>query len=124
MVQGVLWVALERREYHITFEEWMESISVGVIWFERFDEISFNYKLFMPKYKLTIQKQFSDYFEIAVEFEEKSKKEAVAKSQIIIKDVAEQYSEGRYIGRLYRKSFLFGWFRALASDITFTNKTR
>lgn len=78
----------------------------------------------MPKYKIAIQKQIPDYPEIAVEFEEKSKKEALARSQMIIKDVAEQYSAGRYLGRLYRKSFLFGWCRVSASDITCTSMTR
>jgi len=78
----------------------------------------------MSKYKIAIQKQIPDYPEIAVEFEEKSKKEALAKSQMIIKDVAEQYSAGRYLGRLYRKSFLFGWCRVSASGITCTNKPR
>lgn len=78
----------------------------------------------MPKYKIAIQKQIPDYPEIAVEFEERSKKEALARSQMIIKDVAEQYSAGRYLGRLYRKSFLFGWCRVPASDFTCTNKTQ
>lgn len=77
----------------------------------------------MPKYKIEIQKQYSDYFEIAVEFEEKSKKEAIARSQMIINDVADQYSEGCYTGRLYRKYFFFRWCRVPTSVITHTNET-
>ncbi len=78
----------------------------------------------MPKYKIEIQKQYSDYFEIAVEFEEKSKKEAIARSQMIINDVADQYSEGCYTGRLYRTSFFFGWCRVSTQDVTSSIKTR
>lgn len=74
----------------------------------------------MPQYMIAIQKQAPDYPEITVEFEVKTKKEAIGRSKEIIKDVAEQFSKGYYTGNLYRKTFFLGWYRINTSEINYT----
>ena len=78
----------------------------------------------MPQYKIAIQKQAPDYPEITVEFEVKTKKEAMARSQVIIKEVAEQFSNGYYTAKLYRKNLLLGWCRVSTPEIAYSNNLK
>ena len=75
----------------------------------------------MSKYKLEIKKHIPEFPEITIEFEEKTKKEAIARSKNIIREVAESYSKGYYTAKLYRKSFLFDWTRVITPKIACTN---
>ena len=74
----------------------------------------------MAKYQIAIQKQIPDYPVITVEFEEKTRKEAIARSRVIFQEVAEQYSKGEYKGKLYRKFFLLDWCRVLTPEFACT----
>lgn len=78
----------------------------------------------MPKHKLAIQKQAPDYPEITVEFEVKTQKEAIGRSEEIIKDVAEQFSKGYYTAKLYRKNLLLGWCRVSTPRIAYSNNSK
>lgn len=75
----------------------------------------------MPKYMLAIQKQIPDYPEITIEFEEKTKKEAIVRSNEIVKEMAERYSNGLYKTKLFKKHFVFGWCRVSTPEIVYTN---
>ncbi len=75
----------------------------------------------MPKYKIVIQKHIPEFPEITVEFEEKTKKEAIARLKKIIQEVAESYSKGYYTAKLYHKSIFFDWTRVITPKIAFTN---
>lgn len=78
----------------------------------------------MPQYKIAIQKQAPDYPEITVEFEVKTKKEAIARSQVIIKEVAEQFSNGYYTVKLFRNYLFLGWCRVSTPEIAYTNNSK
>lgn len=78
----------------------------------------------MPKHKLAIQKQAPDYPEITVEFEVRTKKEAIARSKDIIKNVAEQFSKGYYTAKLYRIYLLIGWCRVSTPEIAYSNNLK
>lgn len=83
--------------------------------------INIHSNISMYKYKLAIKKHIPEFPEITVEFEDKNRKEAIARSKIIIQKVAESYSKGYYTAKLYRKSFLFDWTRAITPKIACTN---
>ncbi len=78
----------------------------------------------MPKHKLAIQKQASDYPEITVEFEVKTQKEAIVRSKEIIKNVAEQFSKGYYTAKLYRNYLLLGWCLVSTPEIAYSNNSK
>lgn len=78
----------------------------------------------MPQYKIAIQKQAPDYPEITVEFEAKTKKEAIARPKEIIKNVAEQFSKGYYTAKLYRNYLLLGWCLVSTPEIAYSNNSK
>ena len=71
----------------------------------------------MARYKIVIQKTHPVVYDITVEFDERTKVGAIAKAHEILQEEAVQFSKGEYSGKLYKKSFLFGWRQISASKL-------
>ena len=72
----------------------------------------------MAKYKLLIQKLHPVVYDITVQYEERTNEGAIVKAHEILKEEAELFSRGEYLGKLYKKSFLFGWQQISVPNLT------